>query len=77
MDSMQTPSATSRRDFLKSSTVAGGALAAAAIMNKAYAAGGDTIRVGWIGCGGRGTGAIREALLADKNCKLGGDRRCL
>jgi predicted dehydrogenase len=35
-----------------------------------HAAGGDTIRIGLIGCGGRGTGAARQALLADKNIKL-------
>ncbi|MEI6236277.1 MAG: Gfo/Idh/MocA family oxidoreductase [Planctomycetota bacterium] len=62
--------ASTRRDFIQSSTLAGGALAAAAMMSKAYAAGGDTIKVGWIGCGGRGSGAAKQALLADKNVKM-------
>src|SRR6266542_2519465 len=59
--------ASSRRDFLKTSTAAlvGGALAA-----QVHAAGGDVIRVGLIGCGGRGTGAAGQALNADKNVKL-------
>jgi predicted dehydrogenase len=30
----------------------------------------DTLRVGLIGCGGRGTGAAEQALKADKNVKL-------
>jgi predicted dehydrogenase len=59
----------SRRDFLKSSTIAGGAVAAA-IATRAYAAGDDTIKVGWIGCGNRGTGAAAQALNADSNIKL-------
>jgi predicted dehydrogenase len=59
-----------RRDFLKSTAIAGGAMAAASLMSRAYAGGDDTIRVGWIGCGGRGTGAVLNALLADKNVKL-------
>ncbi|HLX63277.1 MAG TPA: Gfo/Idh/MocA family oxidoreductase [Planctomycetota bacterium] len=63
-------SAASRRDFIKGTAAVGGALAAASFMGRAYAAGGDTIRVGWIGCGGRGTGAASQALLADKNIKL-------
>ena len=62
----------SRRDFLKTSTVAvGGALAAQlAIGRSAHAAGDDTIKIGLIGCGGRGTGAAMDALQADKNVKL-------
>ncbi len=53
----------SRREFLASSA----ALAAAPSL---FAAGDDTITVGLIGCGGRGTGAAGEALQADKNVKL-------
>jgi predicted dehydrogenase len=63
----------SRRDFLKSSTVAalGGALAGSlAVSRSAHAAGGDTLKVGLIGCGGRGTGAAANALGADSNIKL-------
>jgi predicted dehydrogenase len=63
----------SRRDFLKASALAAGAGALAATPRPAfgvYAAGSDLLRVGLIGCGGRGTGAAGEALRADKNVKL-------
>ena len=64
---------TSRRDFLKTSAILGGALAAPAILTscKSYAAGGDEVlKIGLIGCGGRGTGAAGNALQADKNVVL-------
>jgi predicted dehydrogenase len=54
----------SRRDFLAASAVA------AASASSLYAAGGDLIKVGLIGCGQRGTGAAINALQADKNVKL-------
>jgi predicted dehydrogenase len=44
----------SRRDFLKTSAVAGAAVMASGTSN-IFAAGSDTIRVGIIGCGGQGT----------------------
>ena len=47
----------SRRDFLKVSSVAAAALA---IVPNAHAAGADGIKVGLIGCGGRGSGAIEN-----------------
>ena len=64
--------APSRRDFLKSSSaVAGGVLAGQlAIAHGAYAAGSDTLKVGLVGCGGRGTGAAAQALNADPSVKL-------
>jgi predicted dehydrogenase len=60
-----------RREFLKSSTagVIGAALTGA-IASRAHAAGDDVIRIGLIGCGGRGSGAAAQALNADKNVKL-------
>ncbi|MBI5758083.1 MAG: Gfo/Idh/MocA family oxidoreductase [Planctomycetales bacterium] len=64
---------TSRRDFLKQTTAAALATGVAsqfAIARGAFAAGDDTIKIGSIGCGGRGTGAIVQALSADKNIKL-------
>jgi predicted dehydrogenase len=51
----------SRRDFLKTSAAAAGAAAAASLFpSGAYAAGSDSIRVGLIGCGGRGSGAATD-----------------
>lgn len=64
-----TPETASRRDFLRST--AGSTLAASlAFAGGVHAAVGDTIRIGLVGCGGRGTGAAEQALLADKNVKL-------
>jgi myo-inositol 2-dehydrogenase/D-chiro-inositol 1-dehydrogenase len=63
---------TSRRDFLKTSTaVVGGAVAAGwSAIPGAYAAGSDEIRVGIIGCGGRGTGAAEDVVTAAPNVKV-------
>jgi predicted dehydrogenase len=53
----------SRRDFLKTtgSVAAASALTAASIPS-VHAAGGDTVQVALVGCGGRGTGAASDAL---------------
>jgi predicted dehydrogenase len=56
----------SRRVFLGTSVTAAAALTIPAV----HAAGNDTLRVGLIGCGSRGTGAAAQALNADKNVKL-------
>ncbi len=69
----QQPAPASRRDFLKGTAAAaiGGAVAGQlAIARNAHAAGSDLLRVGLIGCGGRGTGAAGQALKADKAVKL-------
>jgi predicted dehydrogenase len=58
----------SRRAFLKASTAA--AVGALTLPEVVHAAGSDLLRVGLIGCGGRGTGAAAQALKADKNVKL-------
>ena len=66
-------SGSTRREFLKTSTVAlAGALAgpAAAAMPMRVASRADTIKVGLIGCGGRGTGAASQALRADPGVVL-------
>jgi myo-inositol 2-dehydrogenase/D-chiro-inositol 1-dehydrogenase len=63
---------TTRRQFLKTSALAGGALLAPTILpaRSSAAEDGPTLKVGLIGCGGRGTGAAGEALAADKNVAL-------
>ncbi|MCP3691935.1 MAG: Gfo/Idh/MocA family oxidoreductase [Planctomycetaceae bacterium] len=61
----QTTKQTSRRDFIKKSSmmVASGAVASNLNIAKgAHAFGSDTIKIGMVGCGGRGTGAIVQAL---------------
>lgn len=73
---MNTPDPTpsqSRRSFLRtSSTAAAFALAAPSVLIRpqAFAANSDTLKIGLIGCGGRGTGAAGNALTADDNCVL-------
>src|SRR5262249_4643121 len=44
--------------------------AAAVLAPSVHAAGNDTLKIGLIGCGNRGTGAAGQALRADKNVKL-------
>jgi predicted dehydrogenase len=57
------PNATTRREFIKSSTkAAAGAALASAIAARSYAAEDNTIKIALIGCGGRGTGAAAQAL---------------
>ena len=51
----------SRRDFIKTTSAATVGLSLASVIPGAYAAGTDTIRIGLIGCGGRGTGAVLNA----------------
>ena len=51
-----------RRDLLKRSAVSLAAMSAAT--SRLHAAGSDTIKIGLIGCGGRGTGAATQVLLS-------------
>jgi len=60
----------SRRNFLKGGAAAGAAAMAAGLSARvAYAAGSDTLKVGLIGCGGRGKGATSNCLQAAKITK--------
>jgi predicted dehydrogenase len=64
---------TSRREFIKTSGAA--ALGTSLAMNlvipvNSFAMNSDTLKVGLIGAGGRGTGAASQALSADKNVVL-------
>jgi predicted dehydrogenase len=61
----------SRRQFLESSSLAAaGTLAALALPKNAHAAASEELKVGLIGCGGRGSGAASQALRADSKVKL-------
>ncbi len=56
-------SSASRREFLKTTAVAAGAAVAAQLtVPTVHAAGSDVIKVGVIGCGGRGSGAADDVL---------------
>src|SRR6185436_15446896 len=59
---------TTRREFL--GTAATAAAASALHVPLVHAGGDDVLKIGLIGCGGRGTGAAEQALNADKNVKL-------
>jgi predicted dehydrogenase len=63
IDSLNKNSRVSRRDFLKASAAVSLAAALPRIPG-AHAAGSDAIRIGLIGCGGRGTGAAINCLEA-------------
>jgi predicted dehydrogenase len=64
------PAGASRREFLTTSAAAVAGAGLAALTPAVHAAGSDVLRVGLIGCGGRGTGAASQALRADPNVKL-------
>ena len=67
------PQSLSRRTFLKSSGIAAATTAMAAselVQRNASAAASDILRVGLVGCGGRGSGAAAQALSAESHVKL-------
>ena len=63
---------TTRRDFLKASTVAASAAVSGTlgITQSVFAGGSNILRVGMIGCGGRNSGAAAQALTADPGARL-------
>lgn len=70
---VQPQSEPTRRDFLKTGTTV--AMAGTLGLNLSmsaglYAAGNEILKVGLVGCGGRGTGAAREALKADPQTRM-------
>jgi myo-inositol 2-dehydrogenase/D-chiro-inositol 1-dehydrogenase len=60
--------AVSRRNFLKASALSGVAMSMS--MPRVHAAEDNELKVGLIGCGGRGRGAANNTLNADDNCKI-------
>ena len=61
-----------RRDFVKQSTVATAGVSAGLMAsgNFAYAGGTNTIRLGLVGCGGRGTGAANDCYNSSDGIEL-------
>lgn len=62
-------SAVSRRDFIKASAVSLAALTSGGA-SRIFAAGSDKLRVGLIGCGGRGTGAAKNCVDSSDNVEI-------
>ena len=76
MNTHKTEAATndlSRRSWLKASLATAAAssiLAGLEVVRVAHAAGNELIRIGFVGCGNRGTGACQEALSTKGPVKL-------
>ncbi|MBU4270513.1 MAG: twin-arginine translocation signal domain-containing protein [Planctomycetes bacterium] len=68
----QPKSVPTRRDFLKTSMAAGGAatFGGLSLARGANVSGSDVLRIGLIGCGGRGPGAAVNAMNADPGVRL-------
>jgi len=63
-------STSDRRDFLKTSVAVSSALAAMSIPRAVHGGAGETLKIGLIGCGNRGSGAAVDALSADPQAQL-------
>ncbi len=70
MSEQHTGADQSRRDFLKTATVTAVAATSLAAVPAVHAGGTDLIRVGLIGCGGRGTGAAGQCVRGGDNVRL-------
>src|SRR6056297_41799 len=63
----------SRKEFCRTAAFAAGGglmLSSLPIGASAFAAGNDTLKLAVVGCGGRGTGAVNQALTADSGVQL-------
>ncbi len=72
-DKPKQPTKPSRRKFLATGTTAAGAVTLGTFASPAlgfHASVDDTLKVGLIGCGGRGTGAVQDILEADSRAKV-------
>jgi predicted dehydrogenase len=69
MSKANTSKRATRREFLATSTAAAAATGLA-VGRGAHAAGSDALKVGLIGCGGRGAGAVASALTVDPSARL-------
>ncbi len=67
---LEIESTRSRRSFMASSSFASLAAATMVVPRDVHARTDDTIKIGLIGCGNRGTGAATNALDVDQNVKL-------
>ncbi len=67
---MNSKEQSNRRDFIKTSSAAAAAGALALPSVTFGKPDSSKLKLGWIGCGGRGSGAINQALNADSNIQL-------
>ncbi|MBI1344392.1 MAG: dehydrogenase [Terrimonas sp.] len=69
---MEKTNQSSRRDFVKNSSMLAGSIMTTPLISKMnfFSGADDTIKIVLIGCGGRGTGATMQALLTKQNVKL-------
>jgi predicted dehydrogenase len=72
VENQRLPSGFTRRDFLRASafTAAGVAASRLVVPSYVHAQGSDTIRIGVIGCGGRGTGAAKDAVMLTEGVEI-------
>jgi predicted dehydrogenase len=71
MDPILSDSAPTRRTFLKTTAaVSAAAVTLTRLSPAAYAQGVDKIRVGIVGCGGRGSGAVRDCTKASPSVQI-------
>ncbi len=65
------PNDASRRTFLKTSVATTAIAGSMSFLHRSvHAAGSDIIKVGLVGCGGRGMGAAKDNMSADAGCRL-------
>ncbi|MFK7850483.1 MAG: Gfo/Idh/MocA family protein [Akkermansiaceae bacterium] len=64
------PDPTSRRKFIATSGATAAAISFPTVLRAQNARNNETLKIGLVGCGGRGTGAASQALSADPNVKL-------
>jgi hypothetical protein len=61
---------TSRRSLLRQGAALAAGTGSISLLRSVHAAGSDTLRVGLVGCGGRGSGAAVNALNADRGAQI-------
>lgn len=69
MNTAASSSRLSRRSFLKSGSAVS-VLPLLGSLGPVFAAGSDRLRIGLVGCGGRGIGAVRDCVAADPSVQL-------
>ncbi len=67
---MNTSNQITRRNFINNLTIAGTVVAAAPLFNLRAQDAGKKFKIGVVGCGGRGSGAMENILEASKSCGI-------